>query len=162
MNWLDILVLVLIAVPTFAGLSKGLIKILLVLGGLIAGVILAGHFHSALAAQLTFISQTNTANIVAFAIILIGVLIIATIAASVLKAIASVILLGWLNRLGGGVFGFLLGAIFCGAILATWAKFFGMSTALAESVTAPILLDRFPLVLALLPDEFDAVRSFFR
>jgi membrane protein required for colicin V production len=162
MNWLDILVLVLIAVPTFIGLSKGLIKILLILGGLIAGVILAGRYHSALAEQLTFIAQDNVASIVAFAIILVGVLIIATIIASVLKTIASAILLRWLNRLGGALFGFLIGAIFCGAALATWVKFFGMSTALEESITAPVLLDRLPLVRALLPDEFDAVRSFFR
>jgi len=27
---------------------------------------------------------------------------------------------------------------------------------------APILLDKFPMVLGLLPDEFDAVRSFFQ
>ncbi|MBA7628946.1 hypothetical protein ES703_36443 [subsurface metagenome] len=71
-------------------------------------------------------------------------------------------LLGWVNRLGGAVFGFLLGAILCGALLATWVKFIGPASAIIESGLAMILLDRFPMVLALLPDEFATIRSFFQ
>jgi len=65
------------------------------------------------------------------------------------------------NRLGGALFGLVLGAILCGALLATWVRFLGITGAIVESTLARILLDYFPLVLALLPDEFDAVRSFF-
>lgn len=162
MNWLDIIIVVLIAVPTFIGLGKGLIKIVLVLAGLVFGVVLAGQFHAALAERLAFISQPGVANAVAFAIIVIAVLIVATVIARVLKWIIETIMLGWLNRLGGAVLGFFLGAIFCSAVLATWVKFLGMAAPVMESAIAPILLDRFPLVLALLPEEFDAVRSFFR
>ena len=162
MNWLDIVIIVLIAVPTLIGLKAGVIKAILSLVGVIIGVILAGQFHGLLAEQLTFISQESIANIVAFAIILIGVMIIASIIAAVLKWIVSAVMLGWVNRLGGAVFGFLLGAIFCSAILAIWARFLGASGPIADSVLAVLLLERFPMVLALLPGEFDAVRSFFR
>ena len=162
MYWLDILIIVLIAIPTFLGLRKGLVKIVLILAGLIFGIILAGQFHSALAEQLTFISQPSVTNVVAFAIIVIATLIVAAIIASMVKWIIEAIMLGWLNRLGGAVFGFLLGAIFCSAVLAIWVKFLGMAEPLSESIIAPILLDRFPLILALLPEEFDAIRSFFK
>jgi len=70
-------------------------------------------------------------------------------------------MLGWVNHLGGAVFGLVLGAIFCGALLATWVKFLGATGAITESNLAFILVDFFPVVLALLPEEFDAVRSFF-
>jgi len=70
-------------------------------------------------------------------------------------------MMGWVNRLGGAIFGFLLGAIFCGALLAIWANFLGTG-AITSSGLATLLLDRFPMVLALLPEEFDAVRSFFQ
>ena len=60
------------------------------------------------------------------------------------------------------VFGLLLGTIFCGALLATWIKFFDTATAIEESNLAPVLVDFLPIVLVLLPDEFDAVRSFFQ
>ena len=162
MNWLDIVILVLIAIPTLIGLRVGIIKTVLSLAGVIVGVILAGQFHTALAEQLTFIAQANLANIAAFAIILIGVMVIASVLASLLKWVVSVVLLGWVNRLGGAVFGFLLGAIFCGALLAIWANFLGAQGPVTESALATLLLDRFPMILALLPEEFDSVRPFFQ
>ena len=102
------------------------------------------------------------AKVVAFAIILIGVMVIAIVLARLLKWAASVIMLNWVNHLGGAVFGLILGAIFCGALLAIWVKWLGAGDVITESMIAPVLLDKFPNVLALLPDEFDAIRSFFQ
>ena len=59
MNWLDIAILVLIAIPTLLGLKSGLIKAILSFAGVIVGVILAGRYHTILAEKLTFISQAN-------------------------------------------------------------------------------------------------------
>jgi membrane protein required for colicin V production len=81
--------------------------------------------------------------------------------ASLLKKIVSIVLLGWVNRLGGAVFGFLVGAIFCGAILSVLGNFISESTVVGDSFLARVLLDNFPLVLAFLPDELDSVRSIF-
>lgn len=162
MNWLDIVILVVIAIPTFICLKAGIIKAVLSLVGLIVGILLAGSYYPALAGQLTFISQSNLANIAAFAIILIGIMLVTAIIASLLKWIISAIMLGWVNRIGGAVFGFLLGAILCGALLAIWVKFLGTGGPIAESALAALLLDRFPMILALLPGEFDAIRSFFQ
>jgi len=162
MNWLDIVILILIVIPTLVGLKSGLIKAVLSLAGAIVGVILAGHYHAILAEKLTFIAQANLAEITAFAIILIGTMLIAAVLAAMLKQIVSAMLLGWVNRLGGAVFGFLLGAIFCGALLAIWAKFLGVGETITESALAILLLDRFPMILTLLPEEFSSIRSFFQ
>jgi len=162
MNWLDIVIIIAIAISAYLGLRIGIIKAALSLAGLIVGVILAGRYYIPLSQQLSFIPQANIAKIVAFAIILIGVMIIAAVAAVLLKWAVSKMMLGWVNRLGGAVFGLVLGAIFCGALLAIWVKFVGIEGAITESTLAAILLDRFPIVLALLPGEFDAVRSFFQ
>ena len=162
MNWLDIIILVLIVIATLVGLKIGIIKAVLSLLGVIVGVILAGRYYVALAGELTFISQDSLARIAAFAIILIVVMIIAALLAALLKWFVSALMLGWVNRLGGAVFGFVLGFVFCGALLAIWVKFLGVAGAIAESSLAILLLDNFPVVLALLPDEFDAVRSFFQ
>ena len=161
MNWLDIVIIVAIAIPTFLGFRTGIIKAVLSLAGLIVGVFLAGRYYLPLSEQLAFIPQASVAKIVAFAIILVGVMVIAGVLASLLKWAASVVMLGWVNHLGGAVFGLVLGAIFCGALLATWVKFLGATGAITESNLAFILVDFFPVVLALLPEEFDAVRSFF-
>jgi len=161
MNWLDIVIIVAIAISTLIGLRTGIIKAVLSLAGLIVGVILAGRYYVPLSEQLSFIPQASVAKIVAFAIILIGIMVIAGVIAGLLKWVASAMLLGWVNRLGGAILGFVLGAIFCSALLALWVKFLGTG-AIAESGLATVLLDRFPIVLALLPSEFDAIRSFFQ
>ncbi|MDD4859730.1 MAG: CvpA family protein [Dehalococcoidales bacterium] len=162
MSWLDIALLVALIIPVFTGFSQGLIKSVLSLAGLIVGVLLAGRYHGLLAEQLTFISSPNIANIVAFAIIAIGVMIIAAVAAALLKGIANAIMLGWVNRLGGAAFGLVLGAVFCGAGLAIWGKLFGISDPINNSLLAKLLLDTFPMALALLPADFSSIKGFFR
>jgi len=161
MNLLDIVIIVVIAISAFIGLRIGLIKAVLSLAGLIVGVILAGHYYVPLSEQLSdIIPQANVAEIVAFAIILVGIMVIASVLASLLKWVASVIMLGWVNRAGGAFLGLVLAAIFCSALLAIWVKFFG-SGLVTEAFLASVLLDKFPLILGLLPSEFDAIRSFF-
>ncbi len=162
MSWLDIAIIAVIGITAFVGLKNGIIKTVLTLAGVIVGVILAGLFYVALADRLTFIPQETVARVAAFAIILVAVILIAGIIAGVLKWLASIVLLGWVNRLGGALLGLIMGSIFCGALLAIWTKFLGISEPISESALATFLLDRFPLVLALLPAEFDSVRSFFR
>ncbi len=162
MNWLDIVILVFLAVVTFIGLKVGLIKAALSLVGIVVGVVLAGRFYINLAGVLTFIPKENIANIVAFAIIFIVVIIITAVLAVLLKWIAKLVLLGWVNHLGGAILGLIMGAIFCGALLVLCGKFLGTPDIIRGSILAGILVDHFPAVLALLPDEFNAIRSFFR
>lgn len=161
MNWLDIVIIAFVVVAALIGLKIGLIKAALSLAGIILGIFLAGRYYAPLAERLTFISQESIAQGVAFAIILIVVIIIAGLLAAFLKWIASVVMLGWVNHLGGAAFGLVLGLILCSALLALWGKFFGATSIVEESGIASVLLDRFPAVLGLLPDEFDAIRSFF-
>ncbi len=161
MSWLDIVIIVVVIIATLWGLRIGIIKAILSLAGLIVGVILAGRYYVPLSEQLAFIPQASIAKIAAFAIILIGIMVIAGVLARFLKWTASILLLGWVNRLGGAVFGFVLGTILCSALLAIWVKFFGIAGVISESSLTAILLHYFPMVLALLPHEFDVVRSFF-
>ncbi|MBI4286784.1 MAG: CvpA family protein [Chloroflexi bacterium] len=161
MNWLDILLTVVLVVGLFFGVRAGLIKVVLSLAGLVVGIVLASRLYMPLAERLTFVSLA-WAKVIAFAIIFIIVMVVAAVLARFLKWAVSAITLGWVNRLGGAIFGVLLGAIVMGAILALWAQYFGPNRTITESVLAALLLDKFPLVLGLLPREFDAIRSFFR
>jgi membrane protein required for colicin V production len=161
MNWLDIVILVVLAIAVLIGLKFGLIKMVLLLAGIIVGVVLAGHYSGPLGERLTFISSAGVAKGVAFAIIMIAVLAVAAIAAALLTWAARLVMLGWVNRLGGAILGLFLGAFFCGALLAMWVHFLGMPEAIADSAIATVLLDRLPMVLTLLPGEFGSVRAFF-
>jgi membrane protein required for colicin V production len=161
MNWLDIVIIVALVIPTVIGLKRGLIRSVLFLVGLIIGIILAGYLYKPLANLFTFISNENVANIIAFIIILLGVMVIAAVLSRLLKFLVSIVMLGWVDHLGGAVFGFLMGAVFWSVVLAIWVKFFGTGL-VTNSFLAAFLLDKFPLILGLLPGEFDAVRNFFQ
>ena len=162
MSWLDIVILILLVVPTLIGLKIGIIKALFTVVGIIVGIVLAGRFSESLGGSLTFISDPGWAKIAAYAIILIVVMLIASVLATVLKNIASAVLLGWVNRLGGAVLGFVMGFFFCGALLSMWVNFLGIGSTVSDSALANLLLDGFPIILALLPAEFDSVRDFFQ
>jgi membrane protein required for colicin V production len=161
MNWLDILIIVFIVASVVGGLMSGLIKILITIAGLIVGVVLAGNYGETLASKLTFISDPNTANIVAFVAIMIVVSLVAALIAFLLKKLFETIMLGWINRLGGAVLGFLLGAIMMGAFLAMYVKFVGYNETINASWMARFLLDKFPVVMGFLPSQFKDIRSFF-
>ncbi len=162
MSWLDIVIVVVIAVATFGGLLIGLIASALSLAGIIVGIMLAGRYYLAFSQHLGFIPEENIAQIVAFAIILVGVMLVALALAMVLRWAFSLIRLGWIDRIGGAVLGLAGGALLCAAVLAVWVKFVGAGTSITDSFLASLMLEHFPVVLGLLPAEFDAVRSFFQ
>jgi membrane protein required for colicin V production len=161
MNWLDIVILVLLAAAVFGGIRNGLIKSLCSLIGLIVGVVLAGRFYTSFANVLSFISNEDIAKIVAFIIIFLIVTIIAAILGNILTKVISAIRLGGVKRVGGGIFGFLLGAITIGALLTLFIKFTGMGDFIGGSALANFLVDKLPIVLGLLPKEFDTITNFF-
>lgn len=161
MNWLDIILLVMLFVPTFIGLRKGLIKTALSFAGLLIGVVLAGNFYKPVSRIFGFIDNENVAYILAFILILALVMVAAFLLARLLKSVINLTMMGWVDNFGGAALGFLSGFLFLGAILATWVKFFG-SDLVTESFLGKVMLDYFPLALGLLPSEFDAIKDFFQ
>jgi membrane protein required for colicin V production len=161
MNWLDIVIAILLIGSIIGGAITGLIKTILSLAGLILGIFLAGHFYAAFAGVLTFLPE-QAARITAYIIILLAVIIIFGIIASLLDKVLHAILLGWLNHLLGGVIGLISGSIFVGAILVIWAKYGGGGNIISGSFLGTFIVDRFPLVMALLPSEFNTIKQFFQ
>ena len=161
MNWLDILILISLVASAIGGLAMGIVRSVTNLAGLLLGIVLAGRFYETVGGRFGFIHNTDIANIVAFAVIVAVTMILAGLVGRLLHKLISGIMLGWLDRLVGGVLGLLIGAVVWGALLALWGKFFS-ADAVSGSKLAKILLDKFPLVLNLLPSSFDSVKNFFK
>jgi membrane protein required for colicin V production len=161
MNWLDILIIIGLAISLIIGIWAGLIRTLFILAGMIIGVVLAGQYSEALGEKLSFISSPGVAGIIAFIIILLATLLVVVLLAIIVQKIAHWVLLGWLDRIGGGILGLLLGAIFIGAMLAMYMRFQGSSDVITSSPLASFLVDKFWIVLGLLPDQFDYIRNYF-
>jgi membrane protein required for colicin V production len=160
MNWLDILILVTLAAAVVGGLATGIVRGVVNLAGLILGIFVAGRYYETVGGWLGFIHNTGIANTVGFILIIVLFMILAGLVGGLLHKLVSGIMLGWLDHLVGGVLGLLIGAVSWGAFLALWVKFFS-ADAVSGSFMARILLDKFPLVLNLLPSSFDSVRNFF-
>jgi len=161
MNWLDIILILFLIGSMISGIRSGLISAVMGLVGIIGGIALASRFYTQLADLMGFIPQ-EAARILAFIIILAIVVVIAVVIAKVLTWVTKSIMLGWLNRLGGAIFGLVSGALFLGAVLAVWIHFYGMPDAIADSFLGRNLVNGFPLVLGLLPGEFNSIKQYFQ
>ena len=164
LNGLDIVIIVFLAITAIIGLSKGLIKTISTLVGIILGVVLAGRFSGPIADWLsTVLHNPIQVKIAGFAIILIVFLIISLIIASLLSKLLSLLLLGWVDRLGGAVLGLVIGGLVCGAILTpiTEHNFAGIEGAIRGSTFASFFVDHFNIVLPILAKGFDSVHQFF-
>jgi len=161
MNWLDIVIIVVAVLLGIVGLRQGIIKTVFGIAGLIGGIVLAGRYYDELAAVLSS-SGATWVNIAAYAIILIATLIVAGVIGRLVAKLVHFVLLGWLDRLVGCVLGVFIGGLLCAAFLAIVVKYYpGTEAVISQSGLAKFLMEGFPLLLALLPGEFDFIRDFF-
>ncbi len=82
--------------------------------------------------------------------------------AIMLKQVAAILLLGWADRLGGALFGLLKGLVVVEALLIAFVTFdVGLDDAIEDSGLASVFLDAIPVLLLILPNEFEqAVDTF--
>ena len=161
MNWLDIVIIVVAVLSGIWGLRQGIIKTVFGIAGLIGGIVLAGRYYDELAALLSS-SGATWVNIAAYAIILIATLIVAGVIGRLVAKLVHLVLLGWLDRLVGCVLGVFIGGLLCAAVLAIVGRYYpGTEAVISQSGLAKFLMEQFPLLLALLPEDFDFIRDFF-
>jgi len=161
MNWLDIVIIVVAVLLGLVGLRQGIIKTVFGIAGLIGGIVLAGRYYSGLAALLSPTGAT-WANIAAYAIILVATLIVASVVGWLVAKLVHFAMLGWLDRLVGFLLGVVVGGLLCAAVLAIVGKYYpGTEAVISQSGLARFVMEQIPLLLALLPGEFDFIHDFF-
>lgn len=155
MNWLDIVIIVLGLWFVFSGFTSGLIREVIGLAGLVVGLVVAARYHPLLAMLLPFGSLEN--NVLAFAIIFFAILVLAQVLSSFLHQVVDLLLLGWLDQVGGAAFGLVKGALLLQVLVfvATAFPLFGLRDAVDGSLLAPILLAAMQPLLGLLAADFD-------
>lgn len=118
MEILDIIVLVLLVIGLITGMKDGLVKRVLGLVGLVAGLIIGKKIYLSVAEKLMpFLGMSEkTTQIIAFALILIIVPLIFSLIAWLIGNMLKTAGLGWVNRLLGGIIGIITNALFVGLI----------------------------------------------
>ncbi len=119
MSFLDIILGLLLVWGLWRGLKNGLFIELASIIALIAGIYGAIHFSyyagDYLSQQMDW--EERYINLTAFVITFILIVLIVHFLAQLLTKIASLAMLGWLNRLAGGIFGVVKVAVILGALL---------------------------------------------
>ncbi len=158
MYWLDLIIVATIAWFTFAAFSSGLIREIVTVVAVVAGGVLAGRFYADLADNIEFlISDDTTRSLVAFVAIFAGIVVLGQVAGIMLRRLASILMLGPFDHLGGALFGFAKGLLLVEILLIVVSAYPVSSRfdeAIDRSALAPVFLDGVPVMLRLLPDEF--------
>ncbi|MFH1859650.1 MAG: CvpA family protein [bacterium] len=159
MNILDILFLAVIAISIVLSMMKGLTREIFSLAGIIAGVVVAGRTFENGAILLQQWMPAQIAKPVAFAIIFILVNILVNFGGIILQKILKIVLLGWVDNLGGIIFGIIRGMLLVGVAIIVLLKFpVGASKELMDSSSIiPAFKAFLQLICLLLPPEFSSV-----
>ncbi len=164
MNWLDIVIVLVIVFFASTAFRAGLIREVVTLVSVAVGVVIAGLFYDDLARDvLTFIDDEKTALIVSFLVLLGAVYLAGQLVAVMLKQAASLLFLGWADHAGGALFGLIKGLIVVEVLLILLVTFprLGLKGDIDGSALASVFLDAAPLLLLVLPNEFErAVDAF--
>ena len=166
MTWVDGVIIVVALIGAFAGFRQGLILAIFGFLGLIAGVAFAGWAAGPLADKISP-SGAEWAYVLAFILVLIIVIVIFHLVGTIIKQFIKLIMLGWLDSLGGAFIGLFVGALLAAAVMIVvgkWAASVGASgveDAIGNSALARLLIDSFRLLLALLPDKLNVVTELF-
>lgn len=156
MNWVDLVIVIIIALTTFSSLRAGLIRQAMTLIGLVVGVYAALGYHQRVAIQINpTVGNPVLSNAIAFVLILIAVWIVAALVASLVRAILNSLGLGWTDNALGMLVGFLLGLVIAVGLLLLLARLPipSLSQAVQQSSLASYIFLILPYLRQLLPSD---------
>lgn len=156
MNWLDIVLIVIIAWSVLAGLARGLARVVVGIGATILAIILAAWFYGSVGAIFQeYVSSRSVANIIGFLIIFIGVLVIGSLIGVMLAKLFKWVGLGWLDRLLGGAVGLLRGVVVAIVLIMVLMAFTPKPPpqSVVNSRLAPYVIDAASVLAGITPKE---------
>ncbi len=155
MNYLDIIIVIVVGFLTFTGMRKGFVSTLAGIIGFFAALIIATGMMGAMAEVLQSVVNFSKgpAYLVSYIILFFGVIIIFKIAAKIIQKLFTVTSTKWVDQIGGGAFGFLLGGLIVSTVLNLLA-FFPFSDKLLPEQENAIL---YPYAVGFAPGVYDLV-----
>lgn len=161
MNFLDIILICIVAIFLIRGFFRGLVQEIISLCAVILAIYLAANFQHLLAPHLElYIESTITVSALAYIILFFGTLIVSWLVAKAVRSMLEIALLGWVDRLTGALFGAIEGVLIGLIILMFLQSFAPESTWLTESRIAPRSQHLLEFVGDLTPDSMrDVLRS---
>ena len=134
MTLVDWVIVAVLIGAVLAGLARGFFRSAFSLAGLIVGLSLAAWNYWRLAGVLKpMVRSVEVADAIAFLVIALLVMLVAAILGSLLAKIFEKVGLGCLDRLAGGLFGFVEGLVFVLVCILVTVAFFPQTVWLTEA-----------------------------
>ena len=139
MNPFDIVTIIILGYSLIRGLFRGLVKEMASIVGVLGGFYAAYTYYMVLGQLLgRFIKNTAYLNILSFLIIFCAVLIAVSVMGVIIKYLLNIAFLGWVDRIGGVVFGAVKAILIVCILFITLTAFLPRGTPLIKnSVLAP-------------------------
>ncbi|MFP6593488.1 MAG: CvpA family protein [Dehalococcoidia bacterium] len=123
MNIFDWVLVAVFVVGALFGLKWGLVQSVLNFVAVYVAMLVGAQFADGLVARVTDdIQNESVATAIGYVVIFLGVFIIAQIVGKIIRAMLTIIFLGWVDKLGGVVVGLLLGAILVTGVVTAMAR----------------------------------------
>lgn len=139
MNSLDIIFLSILAYTLMRGLMRGLVKEFASIFGLVFAFVVANHYFAHLSVLVQrVLANPKYAAVLSYVTLFAAALLAVVFIAQALRKFLQVVMLSWVDRLGGVMLGLGKGALICSLILFAMTLFLSpRSTILADSWTSP-------------------------
>jgi len=150
-NWVDISIMIIILFNVIIGIRQGIIRGIINLIGVITAIFLAIFWFKEVGEYIGLHSQLSEeiSNILGFAIIFLGVCLIARIIEIFLKKIFSLLFVSWIDGLGGALFGLTRGSLIVGILLVI-ITFIPLPVFLKDQLENSFLANRFAVMITIL------------
>ena len=160
MNWLDYILVAILAFSTIRSLLKGFTREIIGLAAALSALVLGMWFYGLAGSYVApYVSSARFANLIGFLIVMGVVLFAGSLGAWIVNRFLKTVGLSFFDQLLGAVFGFLRGVLIAVALITgytafgPWAENHIAPEAVLHSRIAPYILDASHYVVAIAPME---------
>ena len=153
-NWLDAALLGIVAISVVAAMWEGLVREVISLASLVAGVAVAALEYGRAAVWFRgYTDSPEMAKGLGFLALFFGILIAGAIISFLLRKIVQKAGLAWFDRFLGSIFGLVRGFAICSVLLLSMVAFSISSDVVQSSTLAPYVMMGARAISAAMPQE---------
>ncbi|MBI4229153.1 MAG: CvpA family protein [Deltaproteobacteria bacterium] len=158
MNWLDIAILVIIALFALIGIKRGFIKGTLSFLAVVVGIVVGIMFHEIAGSLLLkkgIVGNESIASVVGFFVVALAIYLVIQLIAWLLTKLVGTLHLSLIDRMAGGFLGLVIGIIVIFFLISALGFFYSEDEPpFKDSVVVPYVNITFEIIKSTVPDDF--------
>lgn len=161
MNILDILLIMIVAFCIIRSWSKGFIREIFSILGIIVGVLVASRYYQLLFPYVgRYISDEAFISLLSFTLVFLGTFIIVAVLGMLVKTLVRIMFVGWVDHTMGGIFGFVKGLLFVSLLIWILTTFLPKGSSLLQgSRFSPYIAHASRIFVVMIPPDLKDVSN---